>query len=67
MHSVPFCVRVFDPDILAPDGIRKLSPSITTSSSEGYRQIETLRDGNILRLTKLTQIEIPIADIPWTR
>ncbi len=39
----------------------------TRPTADGYRQIETLRDGDVLRPTKLSGIEIAVADIPWTR
>jgi Uma2 family endonuclease len=39
----------------------------TRPTNEGYRQIETLHDGDVLRPTKLAAIEILIAEIPWTR
>jgi Uma2 family endonuclease len=39
----------------------------TRAASDGYRHIETLRDGDVLHPTKLAGIEIAVADIPWTR
>ena len=39
----------------------------TRPTADGYRQIETLRDGDVLRPTKLDGVAINVADIPWTR
>ena len=50
-------------DISGPDLLVHVH---TRRSNEGYRQIETLREGHTLRPTKLP-LEIEIADIPWTR
>jgi Uma2 family endonuclease len=39
----------------------------TRPTNEGYRQIEVVRDGEVLRPTTLAGIEIAVAEIPWTR
>ncbi|MGE0550816.1 MAG: Uma2 family endonuclease [Kofleriaceae bacterium] len=39
----------------------------TAPTAHGYRHVETLRDGDILRPTRLNGIEIPVNEIPWTR
>ena len=39
----------------------------TGPTNEGYRFVETLRDGDILRPSKLAGIEIAVAEIPWAR
>ncbi|MGE3543008.1 MAG: Uma2 family endonuclease [Kofleriaceae bacterium] len=39
----------------------------TGPTSRGYRHVETLRDGDVLRPTRLGGIEIPVIEIPWTR
>lgn len=39
----------------------------TRPTNEGYRHVETLRDGDVLRPTQLAGIEIAVADIPWMR
>lgn len=39
----------------------------TQPTKDGYRHVETLRDGDVLQPTRLPAIEIAIADIPWPR
>ena len=39
----------------------------TQPTSRGYRRIEILRDGDVLRPTQLPAIAVPVADIPWNR
>jgi len=39
----------------------------TGPSNDGYRFVETFRDGDTLRPTKLPGLEIAVRDIPWTR
>lgn len=39
----------------------------TGPTNDGYRFVETLRDGDTLRPTKLPNVEIAVGDIPWTR
>ena len=39
----------------------------TRPTNDGYRQIEIVRDGDLLRPTTLAGIEIAVADIPWKR
>jgi Uma2 family endonuclease len=33
----------------------------------GYRRVEKLRDGDVLRPSRLPDVELPVGDIPWTR
>jgi Uma2 family endonuclease len=39
----------------------------THPSEHGYRHVETLRDGDHLRPTRLPGVEIAVADVPWLR
>lgn len=39
----------------------------TRPTSEGYQNVETMRDGDLLRPTQLPGVEIAVVDIPWTR
>ncbi len=39
----------------------------TEPASHGYRRIEILSDGDVLRPTRLGGIELPVIEIPWTR
>lgn len=39
----------------------------TAPTPNGYRHIEVLRDGDVLRPTKLPGVEIPVFEIPWNR
>jgi Uma2 family endonuclease len=39
----------------------------TTPTTSGYRNVEILRDGDVLRPTRLSGIEIPVIEIPWNR
>ncbi len=39
----------------------------TVPTPRGYRHVETLHDGDVLRPTRLPGVEIPVIDIPWTR
>lgn len=39
----------------------------TDPTPSGYRRIEVLRDGDILRPSRLSGVEIAVRDIPWER
>ena len=39
----------------------------TDPTPDGYRRVEILRDGDVLRPGRLTGIEIPVIEIPWKR
>lgn len=39
----------------------------TAPTSNGYRHVEVVRDGDMLRPIRLTGVEIPVIEIPWTR
>lgn len=39
----------------------------TGPTAHGYRHVEILRDGDVLRPTKLANVDIPVADVPWNR
>ncbi len=39
----------------------------TQPTADGYRRVDTLRDGDVLRPAKLPGVAIAVLDIPWTR
>jgi Uma2 family endonuclease len=39
----------------------------THPTTAGYRRVDTLRDGDVLRPTKLPSVAISVLDIPWRR
>lgn len=39
----------------------------TQPSKHGYRRVETLRDGDVLRPTQLPQVVLPVVEIPFAR
>jgi Uma2 family endonuclease len=39
----------------------------TQPAPHGYRRVDTLRDGDILRPTRLPGVELPVLEIPWDR
>lgn len=39
----------------------------TDPTPDGYRRVEVLRDGDVLRPTRLPGVEIPVIEIPWKR
>lgn len=39
----------------------------TGPSARGYRRIEILRDGDVLRPTQLPEIALPVTELPWDR
>jgi hypothetical protein len=39
----------------------------THPSEHGYRHVETLRDGDVVRPTRLAGVEIAVAGVPWRR
>jgi Uma2 family endonuclease len=39
----------------------------TDPGREGYRRVEILRDGDVLRPIRLPGVELAVADIPWNR
>lgn len=39
----------------------------TAPTPSGYRHVEVLRGGDLLRPTKLAAVEIPVIEIPWNR
>jgi Uma2 family endonuclease len=39
----------------------------TDPTPSGYRRVEILRDGDVLRPSRLPGVELPVSDIPWKR
>ena len=46
----------------------ELAVEVQTGPTErGYRRVEILRDGDVLRPTQLPAVALPVGDIPWNR